>query len=764
MKHIGTVIIVCFFFSHLHLFAQQADLPDTEKRKRGTGQPEQILNYSKRLSLHSTSASGGRLSWKTGSAPLLDSYICYGDAEDPITFEIKIDQDVKDLKNVTLTLSVWDVDESSGEVDVVSVNGQIIGTLHGANDSWSINNYNINPSILVGGTKTNPGINTIVVDLTVDSWCVTVDWGEISADGSQMKIVEFIPGTNKLASFTTPDLHFKFSKELDDKSVSATTVKLQYRNAAGDLLDVPSTYTVTKDLLAIKPTGGLKDGVKYTITIAGNSDGVKGKQGDTLAGPQKYDFAAMPDLTPDGPAANAPGVYPIQVVRNAKQIREKATVMRIYTNKWTKKADVHPSSQLEKIPVKVTLAEGATQIASQNIEAERLDLRDTAAKKKAGTNSLNFYYHWLAALADGDHQIDVKLEPVDQVGTPPENFTKVTPIKIKGGKTMKVVYQYILADSWAGGVPAADKTRMDRLMANCKIFFRDNFPVKEVEVTSAADVNLAVPLASYTWPHARGFAAATVRDGMPFLDTVKNIMLNLDAWKNKGAGVSFVGLVPQDFGKRSVDSGWVSETDYTGVSYSLGLGGAAADNQMIFLRDDNGRAGWGANASTVTHEFGHNYSISTKNFSGTAHTEDVMPTEGFWVSKKLNKSSTEGNSEAAVQKSLMSVTIQPENERWICDYDYDELFTNVPSTLIRKAPTAGNHLFIAGGYDLSDRFYLSPVWEADYTANAYPAQGDLTLVLFNRSGSQVGTYNFLSSSTMFGEGKTLTVKSFAFFV
>ncbi|HLP16320.1 MAG TPA: Ig-like domain-containing protein, partial [Bacteroidota bacterium] len=35
---------------------------------------------------------------------------------------------------------------------------------------------------------------------------------------------------------------------------------------------------------------------------------------------------------------------------------------------------------------------------------------------------------------------------------------------------------------------------------------------------------------------------------------------------------------------------------------------------------------------------------------------------------------------------------------------------------------------------------------------------------FNRSGSQVGTYNFLSSSTMFGEGKTLTVKSFAFFV
>ncbi|MGE5313754.1 MAG: Ig-like domain-containing protein [Acidobacteriota bacterium] len=765
MKRLSTLAAICFILSHTLPLYAQTDLPDTEKKKLGTGLPEQIAGYAKRFSVHTTAAGGGRISWKTGTGTYLDRYICYGESDDPIKFEIKIDQEVKDLKNVKLTLSVWDVDESSGEVDVVYVNGQNIGTLHGANDSWSVNNYSIKPSILVGGTKANPGINTVTVDLTVKDWCVMVDWGEISADAGQMKIVEFIPGANKLAAFKAADIRFKFSEDVDEKTVSDATVKLQYRNAAGAAVDVASTLTVTNNLLTIKPTGDLKDGVKYSITISGNSDGVKGKKGDTLAGPQKYDFATVPDLTPQGPSAGDAGVFPIQVVRNAKQIREKATVMRIYTNKWDKKADVHPGSQLEKVKVKVTLKEGATQITSQEAEAERTDLRQTNAKKKAGTNTVNVFYNWLASLTDGAHSIDVELEPKDQTATPPASFKNSAAVTMKAGKTLKVVYQYIRSDSWAGGVPAADLARMDRMMTNCKAFFRDNFPVKDVDVTKSADIDLAVPLASYTWPHARTVAAAVAADASPYADTVRSILLNLNAWKNKASGTAFVALIPTNFGRRSADSGWGGEMDFTGMSCTVGATAVVEDNKLIFLRDDGGTAGTGANATTVAHEFGHNYSLSSKVFDGTRHTTDTMPTEGYWVTKKLNKSRTEGNSETALQKSLMSKYIEPENERWICDYDYNELFDNVPSALIRKTGAASPHLFIAGGYDLWDRFYLSPVWESDYEpSGAYPNQGDLTLLLFSRLGAQIASYAFPSSTTINGDGKEKTQKSFSFFV
>ncbi len=128
----------------------------------------------------------------------LDQYLCR--YESPLNFSIDIPDSFGPVTNtgapapgnslydktLGLTMRIFDVDEESGEVDYLYVNGnQQARKLSGANDQWSINTYPIPSSQLRLPTAGNPtGTNDFYIDIdtTDDGWCVEIDYAVVSLD------------------------------------------------------------------------------------------------------------------------------------------------------------------------------------------------------------------------------------------------------------------------------------------------------------------------------------------------------------------------------------------------------------------------------------------------------------------------------------------------------------------------------------------------------------------------------------------------------
>lgn len=130
---------------------------------------------------------GGQKRFFTGSGYNLDQYLYHGGG--PIQFNIYVDIDVDTSDPeafARLTLRVYDVDmqgaEGCGpEVDQVYFNDQLIGTLTGANNQWSTNEFQLNPSWVVKG----PNTVKVIIDVATpgrgsECWATEVDYGEIT--------------------------------------------------------------------------------------------------------------------------------------------------------------------------------------------------------------------------------------------------------------------------------------------------------------------------------------------------------------------------------------------------------------------------------------------------------------------------------------------------------------------------------------------------------------------------------------------------------
>lgn len=91
-----------------------------------------------------------------------------------IIFPITIsDVDPKTASESDLILRVQDIDYLDGEMNTVSLNGVLLGTLEGNNDEWSTNTFSFNPSLL------NSGDNWVTITIDPD-WCMKCGWGVIS--------------------------------------------------------------------------------------------------------------------------------------------------------------------------------------------------------------------------------------------------------------------------------------------------------------------------------------------------------------------------------------------------------------------------------------------------------------------------------------------------------------------------------------------------------------------------------------------------------
>ena len=73
----------------------------------------------------------------------MDEYLFNYDNNVPIEFNIFI-EDIA-ITDAQLTIYAWDIDETSGEVDEVYLNGHLLGTLTGANQEWSTTVFTIDP-------------------------------------------------------------------------------------------------------------------------------------------------------------------------------------------------------------------------------------------------------------------------------------------------------------------------------------------------------------------------------------------------------------------------------------------------------------------------------------------------------------------------------------------------------------------------------------------------------------------------------------------
>ena len=109
----------------------------------------------------------------------MDEYLFNDDPIAPIEFNLTIEETA--ITDAQLSLYVWDIDETTGEVDEVYINGNYIGTLTGANMEWSTSVFIIDPSYLVPGPN---GQNLVQVFIDVDNigdptWAVAVDWGQL---------------------------------------------------------------------------------------------------------------------------------------------------------------------------------------------------------------------------------------------------------------------------------------------------------------------------------------------------------------------------------------------------------------------------------------------------------------------------------------------------------------------------------------------------------------------------------------------------------
>lgn len=111
----------------------------------------------------------------------MDIYLCRSSAIVPIEFNIFVEDTA--FTSGQLSLYNYDIDETSGEVDKVYLNGHFIGTLTGANNQWSTTVLNF-PGAYLNPGPAGKNVIQIHVDVTNAGWCTTIDWGQIVTDNT----------------------------------------------------------------------------------------------------------------------------------------------------------------------------------------------------------------------------------------------------------------------------------------------------------------------------------------------------------------------------------------------------------------------------------------------------------------------------------------------------------------------------------------------------------------------------------------------------
>ena len=123
----------------------------------------------------------------------MDRSVGNSDGAHPIEFNINVP--VVPVSSAKLTVQAFDVDEESGEVDEVRINGHLLGRLSGDDQIWNATIFTVNPAFIVAGN------NRVQIDVDTSgdptNWVVNVDWAQLLIDGGSQ-----LNGNNGLVSIT----------------------------------------------------------------------------------------------------------------------------------------------------------------------------------------------------------------------------------------------------------------------------------------------------------------------------------------------------------------------------------------------------------------------------------------------------------------------------------------------------------------------------------------------------------------------------------
>ena len=324
------------------------------------------------------------------------------------SYTLNIPVDPARMHEVSYLMTNYDVDYNDPqgcpggpEVDLMLFNGNLLGILTGANDSWSINTWDLAQAQLVNGN------NAIFIDTDATGtgcWCVGVGFIEVIAK-VDFKVKESTPADgdkNRDFHAAKADITTTFTVEYDPATLTASTYKVEYRDAAGNWQPVAGTLTqLAPEKFRFTPSADLKDGIRYRSTVVSGANGVKGTNGGQLDADFVSYFWTVPDLSLSDnfdygsgskcPPSTAPcpglDLTIFQTARNKSMVPNKNAVARIY-HRWKLHNDVHADDQVKDLDVKDDL--GTPGSLQQTVK--RPD-RYTAAEIAAASNTVNIYHN-----------------------------------------------------------------------------------------------------------------------------------------------------------------------------------------------------------------------------------------------------------------------------------------------------------------------------------------------------------------------------------
>lgn len=651
-------------------------------------------------------------------------------------YSLEIPEDPNNMSDIQYTMTNWDVDyastgcEGNPEVDLMYFNNNQLGVLTGANDSWSINSWPLDPGQVISGT------NDIYIDTdstNTGCWCVGVGFLEVRAKVGFVVKSHTPQADDKNRDFHAGklDLTVTFSTEYDPASLTASTFKLEYRDQGGAWQQVGGNFAqLAPNKFRFTPSADLKDGVRYRATVKGGASGVKSKGGSELPGDTEWHFWTVPnlDLTDNFdygsgstcPPATAPcrglELAVFQVARNAQMVTGgKPAVGRLYL-RWKQHTDVHADDQLKEMEVNASIqVDGATHNQRQTVK--RPD-RYTNAEKVAAGNTINLYH-----TPNNAFNYTAEVTPHPQTNAIPVKYTHTLNLNSTGrSPNMRFDYYFLKDGTWSAGVPAAVKTAGRNIMNQGVRFITDQFPVLATSYDEMGDYSIGY---TFTGNNVNDASCGMVAEvACPFWYLFSS---NKAEWR-----CVYEKLQTMRGGHKFV-AATVPSTLCPGAT-AFAIGG------QVFMHQD----GTGANDGTIAHEVGHIYGISTANNPTNAHRNNSTGVEGFQVRTRTNRSRTE-NPNASI--SLMHTTLQPSGTQWVHNDDYATLIGTVTAASqalfdaaeAEAGATAGPYLIVSGYIDLdTNQVDLAPAFLQE-VPNDPPGTGTCTIALLDASDNTLSS-------------------------
>lgn len=326
-----------------------------------------------------------------------------------------------------------------------------------------------------------------------------------AAPGPELRLVSHVPPRNeKNLPWSAPGIRLNFNRPIDPASVVSGAVSLETGLADGRGGAVMAPVAARPrlagvDAVIVTPREPLRDGVRYRVSVRGGAQGFRGTEGAKLPVDHVWGFETMVDLDDNDPVNaglaehinRVEGVESdtIQVATNAKLVRDKPAVIRVY-GKWRGDPQIAPAWQVTAFPAHVRARPGFRAEAPlltperKNVQIRRPDDYTPRERRKA-ENSINLY-GWRPEFKEV-RSVRTEIEPVRRCDQSPRVFdgnedVEWDPLE----RDLKIGYVFARVGPWYDAVPGEMLSEGARAAAGAERYMEQVFPVQSVEMRRAA--------------------------------------------------------------------------------------------------------------------------------------------------------------------------------------------------------------------------------------------------------------------------------------